>query len=416
MRPYVPQINTFDVKDGTSIQFEYGGDVSYASQLNIYLSNDFSKPIFSNRVVNMSCINSIPPNVSGMKNGVQYAAEILSYHTATFEESSVSEPSNKSYFWCYSNPVFEFTNVYDGIIINNQSFQAELKYEQAEGIGISKAKYEIYDAQMLLIGGSDFWSDYDENRTFNYNGLENNGIYYIRAWGETVKGQILDTGYISIFIQFEKPNNYSVLYADADNGNGVIEYYTNIKLIEPTRDRETYKYDSGFIDLEDDRIIYDKNILINGDFIMAVRHRYTIGEIATFSNSIKGITLSVIKCSDGMCRYKLLVPNELCNYTIYSEPFIFDETRLATCWIKRINNLYELFVFSEKDDPDEYNLFLGQIRPINNTMRYDVWIDTDNSPTIRIEKDNVVIWKKSEEPNEEDLNVNDIWIDVDLEE
>lgn len=416
MRPYISQINTFDVKDGTSVEFIYDreNEASYGSRLNIYTVGDFSKPIFINDSVNMSGINGIPPECKALKNGNQYVAEIISYSGVDFDKAIASEPSNKCYFWCYSTPKFEFANIYDGFIVDNQSFRVELLYEQKEGLDISKAKYEIYDSQMILIGGSDYWSDYDENKTFDYNGLKSNEIYYIRAHGETVQGQPLDTGYISIFIQFEKPTNYSVLYADSDNGNGVIEYNTNIKLIEPNRDRETYDFDSGFIDLRDDRITYETNFLINGDFLMAVRHRYTVGEIATFSNSIRGITLSVVECADGTYRYKLNVPNEICSYIIYSEPFEFNENRLATCWIKRKNNLYELFVFSEYDNPDEYNLFLGQIKPIKDAVRYDVWIDTDKSPTIRIEKDDVVIWKQSGEP--ENPNVDEIWIDIDLEE
>ena len=86
---------------------------------------------------------------------------------------------------------------------------------------------------------------------------------------------------------------------------------------------------------------------------------------------------------------------------------------LITCWIRRINNLYEITVFTNQDTSDEYNLFLGSIRPYSDVMRYDVWIDIDKSPTVRIEKGDVVIWKQLEEPV--DAKIGDIWIDLEEE-
>ena len=93
--------------------------------------------------------------------------------------------------------------------------------------------------------------------------------------------------------------------------------------------------------------------------------------------------------------------------------FEMNTEKMMTCWIKRVRNLYQLFVFAETDTSDEYNLFLGQVRPYGDLVRYDVWIDTDNEPTVRIEKDDVVVWTQLEEPDE--VKYGDIWIDVNVE-
>ena len=64
---------------------------------------------------------------------------------------------------------------------------------------------------------------------------------------------------------------------------------------------------------------------------------------------------------------------------------------------------------------DEYNLFLGTNRPSSDCVKYDLWINTDVTPTVRIQKDDVVVWKQLAEPTE-NLEYGNIWIDVDLEE
>lgn len=412
MRPIINQINTFDATKNMTVTCIYGSTeteqediVSYSNLLQVYNHNGVL--VYSNLAYNMRCSNVI--NAGSLKNGEQYYARVTSYD----RDNNPSELSNAMYFYCYSEPIFRFKNVSEGEVIHSQSLRAMLEYEQTDGIDISKCKYELFDASQSLINESAYWSDYEKNDYYDYNGLSNNEIYYIRAHGETVVGQILDTGFINVFIQYEAPGNYSVLYADADNGNGVIEFNTNINIIEPKRDKDTFKYEYGFIDLENDVLVYDQNLLINGDFVMCVRHKSTIGEIMKCSNKVRGFTLAVLDCSDDKYRYKLTVPNEISNYIIFSNEFKMNDTDLLTCWIKRVNNLYELYVFVENDNPDEYNLFLGQIKPGENLAKYDVWIDTDNTPTIRIEKDDVVIYKSSEEPDNPQLN--NIWIDIDLE-
>ena len=414
MRPVIERIDSFDAQEGCSISFYYADPniddayKSYGSLLRVYKVNDFSTPIYTHEVTTMSEQNSIDGGV--LINGEQYAADLISYNNSHVP----SEPSNKVFFWCYATPVFRFTNVSDGEIFNEQSVTAQLLYEQSDEIEISQFKYALYDSQGALITETSYLTNYDDNNSFTYSGLENDEIYIIRAYGLTTANQVLDTGYITIFIQFEAPDAYSVLYANADNGNGVIEYNTNIKLIESNRPRESYEYDADMINLENDRIVYDTNFVIAGDFIMAIRHKYTVGEILTCSNAVNGFRLRIIACTeDNTYRYKLSVPNELCEYTLYSNPFTMDENKLMTCWIKRVRNLYELKVFVETDTSDEYNLFLGLIRPSNDITRYDVWINLDYEPTVRIDKEDVVIWKQLTEPA--NPAVNDIWIDIDTE-
>lgn len=409
MRPVIEQIDNFDATSGKSITFYYGGNQSHGSILTVYSVDDFTKPVFTNTTDNMNYTNAIAAEI--LKNGKQYAAEVISIDI----NGNQSEVSNKVYFWCFATPIFRFSNISDGEIFNSQSVLANLLYEQTDGVEIAQFKYELFNSQMSLIQESDYFSIYEDHKEYNYSGLENNAIYYVRARGNTVRSQVLDTGYISIFIQFEAPSAYSVLYANADNGNGVIEYNTNIRLIEPNRDSETYEYDFGLIDLSEDRICYDTNFVLDGDFVMAIRHKETVGALLTCSNPNKGFTLRIIACADdNMYRYKLEVPNELCNYIIYSNEFEMNSEKMMTCWIKRVRNLYQLFVFAETDTSDEYNLFLGQVRPYGDLVRYDVWIDTDNEPTVRIAKEDVVIWKQLTEPD--DVKYGDIWIDVNVED
>ena len=186
MRPVINPIDSFDAKLGKSVGFYYGGEQSYGSLLKVYRITDFSSPVYTNRATNMQFMNSIAGGV--LINGEQYAAEIISYHNDV-----ASEVSNKVYFWCYATPIFRFSNVSDGEIFNTQSITANLIYDQDDGIDISQFKYALYDSQMALIFETPSMSNYRENASYNYNGLENNAIYYIRAYGSTTAGQVLDT-------------------------------------------------------------------------------------------------------------------------------------------------------------------------------------------------------------------------------
>jgi len=423
IRPVIKQPTDFDASYGTTIEFIYDeGRRSEGSTLRVYKTSDFTRPVYTNTVYNQTMKNSI--NGGALENGEQYAAEIISYWYGDPEHSTElipSEVSNKVYFRCITTPVFKFTNITDGEVYNNQSVLVELLYEQAEGIEISQFKYELYNSQGNLIEESERYSDYKEHNTFSFNGLENNAQYLIRAQGQTTKLQPLDTGYISIYVQFEAPDSYSILYANADNGNGVIEYNTNIKIIEPNRDVDTYKFESGLIDLEDDKIVYDTNFVLDGDFIMAVRHKMTVGEIMKCSNDNRGFSLIIIDCyadvdtntlteeeAEWRYKYKLVVPNDQCNYILYSSPFVMDEDKIITCWITRINNLYRIDVHSENDTSDWYNLYLGQARPMTDVTKYDVWIDLDVDPTIRIPYGDFEVIYQTTEP--ENAQTHDIWL------
>ena len=109
--------------------------------------------------------------------------------------------------------------------------------------------------------------------------------------------------------------------------------------------------------------------------------------------------------------YKLVVPNGISNYVIYSDKVHVDLSDMVTIHIRRINGIYGITVFTEFGGSiREYNLWLGETRPVA-VSNYDVWID-HGTGSIKVDKDNVTIFYQEEIP--ENVTGNEIWIGGEL--
>ena len=126
------------------------------------------------------------------------------------------------------------------------------------------------------------------------------------------------------------------------------------------------------------------------------------------SNNKLGLTLSSHIYCDGKLRFRLIVPNGVSNYLLYSDEQVFENEDIVTIAIRRKNNMYQLKVFVELGFVAEGNMWYGLQLPNHKlTGQYDSWIDTDES-TYVVSKDNCTTYLEADEP----LNVmlNDIWI------
>ena len=124
-----------------------------------------------------------------------------------------------------------------------------------------------------------------------------------------------------------------------------------------------------------------------------------------------GFTLSSYIYDDGQMRYKLTVPNGICNYVLYSEPIMPEMWDIVTIHIRRINNVYQLYCFIEEGEEEKNNMWFGQTRPTASTLAmYDVWIDVDEPGVTRVDKDNVNVFYRKDEPTLLADDKYDIWI------
>lgn len=219
----------------------------------------------------------------------------------------------------------------------------------------------------------------------------------------------LDTGYTEITVKFENPNQYARIYATPIPSQGCIQVASNLVIIQ-YNGTDTFEYIDGMIDLRDKVLYYDKGFLIKDDFTVLIRGIYLwqTAEIFKMRNNELELALSSRIYSDGQLRFRLIVPNGVSNYLIYSEPQVFHNEDMITVAIRRKNNIYQLKVFQELGFTTEGNMWYGIERPNKRLMDdNDTWIDT-NENTYVVNKDECTVFLDKDEPLSAILN--DLWL------
>lgn len=402
-KPIINVIKPFSATQDAIVSMSYIGNIPYSNRIIVYDALTL-EVLFDDISVGFALNHTIPANT--LTNGKKYAIQ-----GQVFDSSgNASVLSDKAYFWCLETPSFYFSNINNEDTITTASFYVTLVYEQSDWEDISEYKFYLYDeVKNLLLESEMFYTT--DNLNYAYRGLEDDKFYYIRARGVTVNGIELDTGYIKIFANYENEEEYQLIYAECNNENSVVTYQTNFVVINPSDTSTEYEYENGFIDLIDKILVYDQDFIINGDFTMSIRGKdmYRTATILKCSNENMGFTLSSYIYDDLSMRYKLTVPNGLCNYILYSEPIMPESWDIVTIHIRRIGNIYQLFVFIEEGEETKYNMWFGENRPTSsNLAQYDIWIDIDGSTT-RVDKDNVTVFYQNDEPTLL-AEQNNIWI------
>lgn len=402
-KPTINKIIPFDACIGAKITMTYFGDMAYSNTVIVYDAESMSK-VFEDTIVSFSLDHNIPSYA--LQNGMKYAIQ-----SQVFDREGIpSALSDKQYFWCFETPSFYFSNLTYGDIIKSASYNATLIYEQADWEDISSYKFQIYNSSKVLLNESSVFYNSDDI-SYSFRGLENENVYYIRCIGSTVNCMELDTGFIKIDVRYDNPNTYARIYAECDKHTGIVNYRTNFKAIE-SAGNEKYDYNNGVIDLVDKTLTYNDGFVVENDFTMVVRGKnlYHTGVLLTPSNDKYGFTLSSYIYDEGKLRYKLSVPNGVCNYILYSDELVFDEVDMVTIILTRINNIFKpIECYIEYGFKEQTNMWISSVKPSESLMtQYDIWIDIDTPNTVKVDKDNVTVLLQDNMP--EDASQYTVWI------
>ena len=408
-KPVVNNIFPFDATVDKQITFTYTGDLPYQNRLIIY-NADTLEPIYDTTTPSRVLYCTLPANVC--VNGTKYAAAVQCYDMY----GVASSVSDKRYFWCLEQPAFYFSNVVDKQTVTTSSFYAEVFYSQTQGESLAQFQFFIYDSNKVLLSESQVFYSTDY-LTYSYSGLEDDTVYYIRAKGLTQYGTELDTGYIEIDVDTAYDNaEFNNINAKCNENNGLVTYYTNFTIVNSDEDGSDYEYDDSYINLVDRELNYSTGLSVSGDFILCIRIKeyYKTDTLLTVSDESYGFTLSSYVYDDLYMRFKLTVPNGLTPYILYSDPYIPEPSTVFTIYVKRINNIYQFYVFtSELVTENDMHFGINEpevtLDPVSPNM-YDVWIDNDNDPTEKILRDEVNRFIMDEEPIVLADKPFDIWI------
>lgn len=399
-KPIVRKIQPFDATKPHEISISWTGNRSYANRIIIY-DNETNNVIFDDMISTFVLKHTIPAQT--LINGKSYVIQAQVYDTY----NTPSVLSDKVLFYTFATPEFHFEDL-ENPFITNSSFAVTIHYYSSDWENISKYKFYLYDASKKLLRESTELTD-EYNINYTYNGLDNNTAYYIRCTGITVNGMELDTGYVEITVKFENPNQYARIYATPLPSQGCIQVATNLVIIQ-YNGTDTFEYIDGKIDLRDKTLYYDSGFTIENDFTVLIRgmNLWQNAEIFKMSNGDMGLTLSSHIYTDGKLRFRLLVPNGVSTYLLYSDEQIFENEDMITIAIRRKNNVYQIKVFIELGNVKEGNMWYGTLRPDQQLMNnLDTWINADGD-TYVVDKNDYTTYLDIPEP----LNaiLNDLWL------
>lgn len=400
-RPVIKRISPFDANKDYEISISWTGSRANANRIYIY-DNETNALIFDHTISTYALKHMIPART--LKNGKKYVIQVQMISG----NNVLSALSDKVLFYTFETPSFYFENITDKSIIGSSSIATSIHYYSPDWEALGKYIFYLYDSSKKLIRSSKELTD-DTNINYTYQGLDNNTVYYIRCMGVTVNGMELDTGYIEITVKFENPNKYARIYATPLPSQGCIQVATNLVIIQ-YNGTDSFKYIDGMIDLRDKTLYYNQGFLIKDDFTLLLRgmNLWQTADILKMNNGILGLTLSSRIYTDGTLRFRLLVPNGVGNYLLYSDPQVFENTDMITIALRRKNNVYQLKVFIELELSTEGDMWYGTERPNQRLIHdNDSWIDT-NEKTYVVGKKSCTTYLENIEP----LNIilNDLWL------
>lgn len=402
-KPIINQVSPFDADSDYDITFSWSGNMAYGNRIIVQNAVSLAT-VYDATVTSFKLLHTIPART--LTNGVKYVAQIQVFDS----DGTASVLSDKALFLCLETPTFQFADLNDGDTIGNASYTATITYSQSNWEDIKSYKFYLYDvAKNVLVESDEMYDLLD--MSYVYRGLDTSTNYYVRCIGVTINGLDLDTGYINIYVYYKNPSSYASIYVENVAEGGYIKYNTNIVVIQYNGD-ETFEYDSGKIDLTDKTLMYDDGFKISGDFTLKIKgyDMWRDAEILKCHNDdLDEFTLTSMIYEESVLRYKLTVPNGICNYIIYSEPLQFEWQDMITIVIRRINNVYQIYTFinlgeAEEEDVDTY---FSDTRPMTAAM-YDYWIENGETEITKIAYEDKVVFVDETEPT--DAVDGNLWI------
>lgn len=356
LKPVLFSIPAFDANTENAITFSVpvGGDQVTKNRLTI-INQSTGVQVYQATQTTFTFTHTLPANT--LVNGGYYSAYINTFNAS----GDMSINSNTIQFYCYTTPSLAFTNLPTDNIIANNTFNFQMTYGQVEGELLDSYKYDLYDAQQILIATSGV--KYVGSSTppptvlsYEFGGLLDNTSYYIRGVGLTVNGTSIQTPLTQITIKYVRPNVFAIVELSQSCSGGYVTAKSNMINTEgesnPTP--PIYIDTDTAVDLRADGyyVEWAKNqFSIDGDFTLSVWGRdFNIDKnIITLQNA-SGDTITIRYCQGYEQNDTVLktyvdctVKQGISIYYIYSN-YITNplDTEKVQIWLRRINNLYSL--------------------------------------------------------------------------
>lgn len=361
-RPTLISVAAFDATQSQTFTFNVTGTSSQvvANTLTIR-NNDTNDIVYQEKQETYRYEHIV--NANELVNGTYYNATI-SVFDSLGNQSAESVPIQ---FWCYSEPIIEFTNIPSTNIIGNSSFNFEFTYSQSEHEPLNSFSMTLYNSSQVQISSSGLQYTGSNvtpyNGSYTFTGFENNTTYYIQLVGTTIEGTIISTSLQQFTVQYIKPDLFTLVQLGNNCDEGYITITSNIVLIEGTSSPDPPVFISQEeIDLTGDGnyVQWDNGFNINGNMLSRIwfRNPNPYSTIAQFSNtSGQQFTLNYMLGYENSSSTELQSYVELyvhsvasdifyvpgLNYYIYSNYVdTLNENEQYVVYLNRLNDIYSL--------------------------------------------------------------------------
>lgn len=326
-----------------------GGDQVVANILTIK-NNTTNQTVYSQREETFALVHTLPANI--LTNGVYYTASLRTENS----NGDLSVSSNSIEFYCYTTPVFVFTNLINGANLTTSSYNFEISYTQAQNEPLEQYSFNLYDFSSNLISTSGTLYTGSTSVPFlaqyTFMGLTNSSSYYIECTGVTSQGTQITTGLILFGVNYNSSstklnlvNNCTEGYIYISSNPIPIFGYSNPE--EPTY--ITYGEDV-YIDMSEDGyyVLWDNGFTTSTtDWTLSIWGR-DLNEnttVCSLSNiNQDNITIEYIVESGNA--YLLLTATNYSNnfsYKILSNSIsVPSSTDDIMIWVRRIDNIYDI--------------------------------------------------------------------------
>lgn len=412
MKPILHQIQSFDANG--RYEFTYTCEDVDIESAEIVIRENASmaivhvcKPNGQNELVYPD--DKVTSNTK-LRNGVRYNA-IVTVTYKTPNNTHVTESSNVEQFICTTPPTLTFYRGEQELSktepneIDTTTLTVRLEYDQAELELIHNYTVSLYDKAKVPIWSNAETGDYEDHYgfgdTYTFPTLENLNTYYIRAYGSTQRGLLVDTGMIKIVVKAQAAKNYATIYLNNNERYGYVDYSTNLVIIQPDVRSSNYTFVGGSIDLRDnDKLVeYSKGFSIGNDFVLWLRGRgfsellrnhhesiYATPEdcehrLLTINNGVSVVTLEVHPYDEELYRFALTVndtPDEKEHPLIrcaFSQPYAIDNDDVFLICIKNHKGAWGVYATLESRAEHLPNYWIGNIKPTQNVKEGDIWLD-----------------------------------------
>lgn len=288
LTPSISAIGVFDPSDTYDIHFTYTDNQSVKNRL-IITDPETYETIYDKTILTMKLLHTVPS--STLCAGKCYTAAIQVFDI----NDNQSNLSDSVLFYCYTRPVFSISDI--PTVCKGASITLPLSYLQPEGETLKSYQFFMCDSNHNILNRSDtFYTD--EHMCYSFSGLQNHYTYCFRAIGETTHGYKLDTGYLTVAVDYNVVPTNAVLVLENVYRRGYISINTNIKSIGYELKNDNYFFEGDTVTLYGNNYVkYNEGFSLDGDFSLFVEaKKLPLGTFLRTENDT--FTLSIVRVCD----------------------------------------------------------------------------------------------------------------------